>query len=199
MHMPGNTIGDDIEVGQASIVEQAKSVLAAGGTVYIGEKHNNTDGREICNLILKNRCVQYFCIEFPYSLYNGNLKNTGKDIDGHERTLGHGSAFKMSTLLDTCETAGTDVIFAEKNPKGTKKVPDRDRQIYTAEKVKSCRNRINKVNRGVLVMIGRGHLYKLPGPIRTMTVWESLQSIVYEGLTFTHGRYKDAIMMWQLS
>jgi hypothetical protein len=198
--MPGNTIGDDIDVGRASIVEQAKSVLAAGGTVYIGEDHTGGDSREICELILRARCAQYFCIEFSETHYTGDLKSTGEDIDKHESTLGHKSPIKMSILIDACEIAGTEVVFAEKNLlKRGRKNPDGDRQKFTAQKVKACRKQLNKVDRGVLVLIGGDHLRALPGSIPKTTVWDSLQSIVYDGLTFTHGRYKGAIMMWQLS
>jgi hypothetical protein len=200
MHMPGTTIGDDIEVGRASIVEQAKSVLAAGGTVYIGEDHTAGDSREICELILTARCVQYFCIEFFETFHTGDLKSTGKDIDKHESTLGHKSPVKMSILIDACEIAGTEVVFAEKNllPRGRKN-PDGERQKFTAQTVKACRNKLNKADRGVLVLIGGDHLITRPGTIPKTTVWESLQSIVYGGLTFTHGRYRGTIMMWQLS
>ncbi|TQV85143.1 hypothetical protein FKG94_02850 [Exilibacterium tricleocarpae] len=191
--MPGTSIGEFEKVGREGLVQKCKSVLAAGGTVYLGETHTSGDAREICCEILATCCVQYLCIEYDSSLQkNSSSEEILKMIDYQESgPMGHAPPVPMRTVIETCNKADTKVVLADNQLTTSKK-----RQRHFAKQVVKCRHRVDRAGRGVLVLIGSDHLKDVNGKVN---VWRALQRIVYKGLSFVHGQWGTCRMVWQLS
>jgi hypothetical protein len=181
--MRGSSIGDFSSVSRISLIEQAKSVLNAGGAVYLGEDHTEKDGRNICIEVLAGRCVQYLCVEFDTEVQG--LKP--EEIDQVERVLGHKPPVKMSAVMNACINAGGQVVHVDDQQKKPKA-----RQKFIRGQVAKCRKKVDRVGRGVLVLIGSHHLINTNG-------WHALHEIVYDGLSFVYGQCGSCTMVWQLS
>ena len=201
-------------VDPRQMIEQCKSVLQAGGTVYIGENHTEADGRKVCKEVLASHCVQYFCIEFNdpggrdrHGLIDYvNIQENQTKIKFPTRTYAVPMKEVITIAVDDpgCEVVCIDATHF--------KVPDRygregrsqlkpnsstNRQESMRVKVKKCRSKITMVGRGVLVLVGSDHLVTLNE--RDGDVWQALQKIVYDGYSFVYGKYNNCYMVWQLS
>jgi hypothetical protein len=195
--MSGSTIGDLKDVAQISLIEQAKAVLKAGGTVYIGESHDEKHGREICLELLRSGCVQFLCLEFPtawQTQQGGDLDKLKKMIVANEQ---HKPPITMDKVIDACVNSGGNPVLMD----GYTHLSTR-RQHHMRDRVTECRKKISVVGRGVLVLIGSEHL----GTIRETTQshggstnWRALHELIYRGLSFMYGKYESCVMIWQLS
>jgi hypothetical protein len=200
-------------VDPKQMIEQCKSVLKAGGTVYLGERHTEADGRNVCKKVLAARCVQYFCIEFNGSGSAGQPKerflgfiNSQENETKHENQ-GRTYAVPMKDVLTIAlDDPGCEVVCIDqthitvRDPngplRGVRQVNNSgNRQNYMKEKVKACRSKITMVGRGVLVLVGSDHL----DSVRDKDIWDALQKIVYDGHSFVYGKYNNCYMVWQLS
>jgi hypothetical protein len=189
------------------IVEQAKSVLSAGGTVYIGETHSEDHARELCFDILKARVVQFFCMEIDKSLQNeadltdmlafqehsaAGHRRERKGSDGVTRKMTEDNDdYSMAKLIKACGAYSTQVICYDNQLLK----PAAKRQKFIAENIKNVRAQLSSPARGCLVLVGDDHLDKNGGAFK----WDALQGLVYGGLTVTHASYGSSRMMWQLS
>jgi hypothetical protein len=200
-------------VDPRQMIDQCKSVLRAGGTVYIGENHTEADGRNVCKAVLASHCVQYFCIEFDHS----KAKNLIQYVDIQENLTKHNHpnrtyAVPMKEVVTIAvDDPGCEVVCIDAN---YVKVPDQfnrsdrfdlkentstNRQENMRVKVKECRSKITMIGRGVLVLVGSDHLVTLNATLNDSDVWQALQKIVYDGYSFVYGKYNNCYMVWQLS
>lgn len=201
-------------VDPRQMIEQCKSVLKAGGTVYLGENHTEADGRNVCKEVLASRCVQYFCIEFNGSGSAGQDREqfliyiNGQEVQTAFENTNRKYAVPMKEVVTKAlDDPGCEVVCIDKthttapNPKGwgrdVRVVNDSwDRQNRMKERVKECRSKITMVGRGVLVLVGSDHLVSLR---ENKDAWDALQKIVYAGHSFVYGKYNNCYMVWQLS
>jgi hypothetical protein len=201
-------------VDPRQMIEQCKSVLKAGGTVYLGENHTEANGRNVCKEVLASRCVQYLCIEFNDSGVERKDRHSLIDyVDFQEnqtkvkfpdRTYAVPMKEVVTIAVDDpgCEVVCIDATHF--------RAPDRygrpgrfqlkvntstNRQENMRVKVKECRSKITMIGRGVLVLVGSDHLVAL----NDRDVWQALQRIVYDGHSFVYGKYNNCYMVWQLS
>jgi len=201
-------------VDPTQMIEQCKSVLKAGGTVYLGENHTEADARNVCKAVLASHCVQYFCIEFNDSGIERKDKRSIIDyVDFQENQT------KVKFIDRTYAVPMKDVVTMAVDDPGCEVVcidathfraPDRygrpgrfqlkvntstNRQESMRVKVKECRSKITMIGRGVLVLVGSDHLVTL----NDRDVWQALHKIVYDGHSFVYGKYNNCYMVWQLS
>jgi hypothetical protein len=207
--MSGSAKDQAENVSKSSMIEQCKSVLNAGGTVYLGEHHEQADAREICAAALEAHCVQYLCLEIDY--FDGMEAMSPTDliqmIDATEKATLFKSKRKPNpiSIVDLVKLAlidpGCQIVFIDKSQskgRGYNWV-DTDtnvRQKFMQTKVQECRAHVNKVGRGVLVLIGADHLVTNPDQ---KTIWQALHDIVYTGHSFVYGKCNNCYMVWQLS
>jgi hypothetical protein len=195
--MSGSTIGDLKDVAQISLIEQAKAVLKAGGTVYLGESHHKKHGREICLELLRSGCVQFLCLEFPTAWQTqnaGDLEKLKRIIVANEQ---HNPPITMDKVIDACVISGANLVLMD----GFTHLSTR-RQLYMRDRVTECRKKISVVGRGVLVLIGSEHLATISETTQShggSTNWHALHELIYTGLSFMYGKYKSCLMVWQLS
>lgn len=186
-------------VSSASMIEQCKSVLRAGGTVYLGENHTGIHAREIAIEVLEARCVQHLCVEYATSdQWDGMSKQDLVEVmAGRDKftRIGVDRGVVDISLVDVANRAVADegcaIKFIDKPEKRSMK-----RHRHMREQVKACRSNITQVGRGVLVIVGAQHLEETKDGHDT---WKALQEMIYDGHSFTYGRYGSCYMIWQLS
>jgi hypothetical protein len=193
--MPGSSIGSFEDVSRVSLIEQCKSVLKAGGTVYLGETHKTEDGRKICCDVLAGRCVQYLCIEYDSALQQQCSLEELTELIHHQEysECGHHPPVAMKTVIEACTSSGGDVVLVDAQAKHKKN--STKRQNHVRDQIKEYRRKVNRIGRGVLVLIGADHLKN----VDDRDTWKALHEIVYDGLSFVYGKYKNCLMVWQLS
>jgi hypothetical protein len=203
--MPGSIKTEATPVGLAAMIEQCKSVLRAGGTVYLGETHNQSHARQVCAAALADRSVQYFCIEYDTAAQE-TTDSTAELIEKIQY-LDAATNFRTKRKVADVTVAAVaglavgdpdcKIVFMDhtSDHKG-RDVVQSVRQNHMKDQIKACRNKITKVGRGVLVLVGSDHL-------ETTTsgkyAWDALHEIVYAGHSFVFGRYETCYMVWQLS
>jgi hypothetical protein len=191
-----------------SMVQQGKSVLNAGGTVYLGETHDQSHAREICSQLLDDRCVQYFCVEYDFQHMEPG--DTSQDLVRRIEMLDNITRFRTQsvavqvTMVDVAKKAANDsgcrIYFIDNTESYLRKKAIQTksdvRQNFMRDNVSYCRSKIDKIGRGVLVLVGSDHLLTLT---EEGSAWQALHEIVYSGRSFVFGKYETCYMVWQLS
>jgi hypothetical protein len=206
--MSGSVKDEAQTVSLISMIEQCKSVLRAGGTVYLGETHDQAHARQVCVAALEAGCVQYLCVEYDTSVQDDT--DTSEDLIKKMGALDGITNFRTNrkdaelTMVAVARKAAADngckIVFIDNTQgysggKVTSTVP-RKRQIHMKNQIQKCRAKVNMIGRGVLVVVGSDHLVTIGDK---KNAWHALHELVYDGHTFVFGRYETCYMVWQLS